>query len=134
MCLILQETRFQVQVLKPCKYIQESNEKVKDFKTFTASIYWGLKSCESRTSTTISIDTLSVEVYKTQFFRAVFHPIREYVFRFSFLTTLNIYRDCFKGHHSWCNSIQKFFISILWTGDICPNSSFSWRSCCICTP
>ena len=32
MCLILQETRFQVQVLKPYKSIQESSEKVQDFK------------------------------------------------------------------------------------------------------
>ena len=33
MCLILQETRFQVQVLKSCKSIQESSEEVLDFKT-----------------------------------------------------------------------------------------------------
>ena len=33
MCLMLQETRFQVQVLKPCKFVQESSEKVQDFKT-----------------------------------------------------------------------------------------------------
>ena len=30
---MLQETRFQVQVLKPCKSVQESSEKVQDFKT-----------------------------------------------------------------------------------------------------
>ena len=29
---MLQEIRFQVQVLKPCKSIQESSEKVQDFK------------------------------------------------------------------------------------------------------
>ena len=29
---MLQETRFQVQVLKPCKSIQESSKKVQDFK------------------------------------------------------------------------------------------------------
>ena len=28
MCLIFQEIRFQVQVLKPCKFVQESSEKV----------------------------------------------------------------------------------------------------------
>ena len=32
MCLMLQETRFQVQVLKPCKSVQESSEEVLDFK------------------------------------------------------------------------------------------------------
>ena len=40
MCLMFQETRFQVQVLKSCKSIQESNEKVYDFKTSTASSTW----------------------------------------------------------------------------------------------
>ena len=33
MCLILQGTRFQVEVLKSCKSIQESSEEVLDFKT-----------------------------------------------------------------------------------------------------
>ena len=33
MCLIFQGTMFQVQVLKPCKSVQESNEEVLDFKT-----------------------------------------------------------------------------------------------------
>jgi len=55
------------------------------------------------------------------------------MFVFSFLTTLNIYKDCFEDRHSWCNSMQKFYTSILWTGDICPCSSFYSRSCCICT-
>ena len=29
---MLQETRFQVQVLKPCKFVQKSSQKVQDFK------------------------------------------------------------------------------------------------------
>ena len=33
MYLILQGIRFQVQVLKPCKSIQETSEEVLDFKT-----------------------------------------------------------------------------------------------------
>ena len=32
MCLILQRTMFQVQILKPCKSVQESSEEVLDFK------------------------------------------------------------------------------------------------------
>ena len=32
MCLILQEIRFQVQMLKPCKSVQKSSNKVSDFK------------------------------------------------------------------------------------------------------
>ena len=34
-------------------------------------------------------------------FRTVFHPIREYIFGFSFLTTLDIYKDYFKGRQMW---------------------------------
>ena len=33
MYLILQETKFQVQVLKPCKSVKELSEEVLDFKT-----------------------------------------------------------------------------------------------------
>ena len=33
MSLVLQEIRFQVQVLKPCKSVQETSEKVLDFKS-----------------------------------------------------------------------------------------------------
>ena len=32
MCLMFQETRFQVQVLKPCKSVQESSVKVSSIK------------------------------------------------------------------------------------------------------
>ena len=32
MCLILQGTRFQVQVLKACKFVQETSGEVLDFK------------------------------------------------------------------------------------------------------
>ena len=49
------------------------------------------------------IDTLFVEVYEIQFFKADFTPIREYVFRPSFLTTLNIYKEYFKG----CQRLHK---------------------------
>ena len=33
MCLTLQGIRFRVQVLNPCKSVQESSEEVLDFKT-----------------------------------------------------------------------------------------------------
>ena len=33
MCLILQGIRVQVQALKPCKFVQETNEEVLNFKT-----------------------------------------------------------------------------------------------------
>ena len=43
---------------------------------------------------------------------ADFHSIREYVFRASFLTILNIYKDYFKGRqrlHS-CTSVKKSLV------------------------
>ena len=45
------------------------------------------------------IDNLSIEIYENQFFRYDFMHIHMYVFRLSFLTTLNIYKDYFKGRH-----------------------------------
>ena len=33
MCLMVQEIKFQIQVLKSCKYVQETSEEVLDFKT-----------------------------------------------------------------------------------------------------
>ena len=44
MCLILQGTKFPVQVLKPCKSIQKSSEEVLDFKTRQLS--WKIASIE----------------------------------------------------------------------------------------
>ena len=46
----------------------------------------------------LKIAWLSIEVYKIQFFKTDFTPIREYVFRLSFLTILNIYKDYFESH------------------------------------
>ena len=46
-----------------------------------------------------SIDNLSIEIYEYQFFRFDFTHIHLYLFRLSFLTTLNIYKDYFKGRH-----------------------------------
>ena len=45
-----------------------------------------------------SIDSLSIKIYENQFFRFAFTHIFVYVFKLSFLITLNIYKDYFKGH------------------------------------
>ena len=82
MCLILQGIRVQVQVLKLCKSVQESSEEVLFFK-----------------ARQISSTAVSIENYENQFFKTVFHAYPSYVFRFSFLTTLDIYKDYFKGRH-----------------------------------
>ena len=47
----------------------------------------------------ISSTAISIENYENKFFRTFFHAYPSYVFRFSFLTTLNIYKDYFKGCH-----------------------------------
>ena len=42
-------------------------------------------------------DNLSIENYKIQIFKYVFHVYLSYLCRVSFLTTLDIYKDYFKG-------------------------------------
>ena len=114
---MFQETRFQDQVLKPCKFFQESSEEVLSFKT--RQLAQQLVSIEvqkaisARCSTVISINRVFIEVYEILFFRTDFTLIREQMFGLSFLTTLNIYKDCFKGRYSLCNLMQKNFTSIL---------------------
>ena len=54
------------------------------------------------------LDKYPIKIYENQFFRYDFTHIHVYVFRLSFLTTLNIYKDYFKGRHkigaTWCKS------------------------------
>ena len=47
-----------------------------------------------------SINNLFIEIYENQFFRFDFTLIHVYLFRLSFLTALNIYKDYFKDFHS----------------------------------
>ena len=58
-------------------------------------------------------NTLSIKIYENQFFRYDFMHIHVYVFRLSFLTILNIYKDYLKGRHkvdaTWCKGfIQSY--------------------------
>ena len=46
-----------------------------------------------------SIDRESIEIYENQFFISNFQPMLMYLYRVSFLTTLNIYKTYFKGRH-----------------------------------
>ena len=126
MCLILQGTRIQVQVLKPCKSVQKSSEEVLFIKAWQMylSIFKMWSSIDSLTA-------VSIENYENQIFRSVIHVYPSYVFSFSFLTTLDIYNDCFKG----CHKVVALVVAcILWPETIFPNLSFSWRSYCVCTP
>ena len=123
MYLIFQGTRVQVQVLKPCKSVQELSKEVLFIKT--QQMYLSRFNIWSLTD-------ISIENYKIQIFRSVFHTYPSYVFMFSFLTTLDIYKDCFKGHHK---VVALVVTCILWLETICLSSSFFWRTCCVsCTP
>ena len=95
-------------VLKPCKSVQETSEEVLVFKARQLVSIEVQKAAKAQCSIASSIDTLSVEVYGIQFFRVDFHPIRVYMFELSFLTTLNIYKDYFKGRQRLYECETKF--------------------------
>ena len=61
----------------------------------------------------IILTVVFIKNYENQISRYVFHTNPSYVFKFSFLITLDIYKDCFKGHLNGCNLIQRFYASIL---------------------
>ena len=127
MCLILQRIRIQVQVLNPCKYVKKLSEEMLFIKSRWIARQMFLSRFNIWSSIDSSID-VSIENYKIQIFRSVFHAYPSYVFRISFLTTLNIYKDYFKGHHK---VVALVVTCMLWPETICPSSSFSWRSCCV---
>ena len=84
-------------VLKPCKSVQETSEEVLFFKTRQKHIYQGLMMDLDSNST----EAISIENYKIQISRSDFTHIQMYLCRVSFLTTLDIYKDYFKGCHMW---------------------------------
>ena len=94
MCLILQETLFQDQVLKPCKSVQKTRWKVFVIKprqlARQLSYLSSLKSCSALWLDSILTDRVFVEIYEKQIFSSVLTPIRVYEFGLSFLITLNI--------------------------------------------
>ena len=98
MSLILQGTRVQVQVLKPCKSIQESSKEVLFIKSQQIARQMYLSKFNIRNSTDIST-TVFIENYEIQISRSAFHGYPSYVFKFSILTTLDIYKNYFKSHH-----------------------------------
>ena len=114
MCLILQGTRFQVQVLKPCKSIQESSEEVMDFKArqlVSIEVYKVVSTWCSTASQQISYLLRFMKIS----FQFWFHFNRGYMFGLSFLTTLNIYKNCFKGHQRLCKYEAKLCSWKLWS-------------------
>ena len=139
MCLILQGIRVrvrvqvQVQVLKSFKSVQESSEKMMFIKSWQISRQMYLSRFNMWNSTDIST-AVYIENYEIQTSKSVFHAYPSYLYRVSFFTTLDIYKNYFKGHQRWCNLIQSDYSLKLWPETICHNSSFSWRSYFVCVP
>ena len=58
---------------------------------------------------------VSIENYENQFFKSNFTHIHVYVFRLSFLTTLDIYIYIYKDYFKGClTGWKRFYASILW--------------------
>ena len=118
MCLILQGTRLQIQVLKPCKFVQETGEEVLDFKARQLARQIHLlrfKRYFCLMLNNYSINTLSIEISENQFFRSDFTPICVYMFWLSFLTILNTYKDYFKGCKRLHKCEAKFCSCKMWS-------------------
>ena len=95
MFLILKETRFQDQVLKSSSMSKKTSWKCKFIKARQLA------------------QELICRGFWISKFWSDFLGIRDHVFGLSFLLTLNIYKDCFKGlqsvhkwHKHWANSVQ----------------------------
>ena len=126
MCSILQGIRVQVQVLKPCKSIQELSEEVLFIKA--RQMYLSrFNSWDSTDSST----AISIENYEIQISRYVFHAYPSYLCKFSFLTILDIYQDSFL---TILDIMQSDYSLKLWPETICPNSSFFGRIYCVFAP
>ena len=67
-------------------------------------------------SSTDSSIAVSSENFKIQIFRSVFQAYPSFVFRSSFLITLDIYEDNFKGRYK----VVALVTCILWPKTICP--------------
>ena len=75
-----------------------------------------------------STEAVSIENYEIQIFRSDFTHICVYLCRVSVLTTLDIYKDYFKGRHKCgkhCKCDAKRLFMHIVTGDNCPSSSYS---------
>ena len=85
--------------MKPCKSDQETSEEVLLIKARQISqqnhIYRGLMLKLNRISTAV----VFVKNYDIRISRYDFMHIHEYLCRVSFLTTLDIFKDYFKGRH-----------------------------------
>ena len=90
MCLIFQETLFQDQVLNHASLSKIQAEKMLVIKARQVAIYRAWRTIPTPWLNNSSTDKVYVEVYEKQNFSFVLTSIRNYMFEFSFLTTLDI--------------------------------------------
>ena len=76
-----------------------------------------------------STEAVSIENYEIQIFRSDFMHIYVYLYSVSFLITLDIYKDYFKGRLKWCKVMQldvkSLYMQIVIRGRIYPSSLYS---------
>ena len=107
--------------MKSCKSVQETSEEVLFIKSRHNHIYRGLMLKLNRISTA----AVFVKIYEIRISRYDFMHIHEYLCRVSFLTTLYIYMDYFKGRHmdaTWCKVIIHVYCD---RRQFCHSSSYS---------
>ena len=76
-----------------------------------------------------STEIVSIKNYEIQISKSVFHAYPSHFCRVSFLITLDIYNDYFKGHQRWCKVMQldaKSLCMHIVTRDNFPSSSYSF--------
>ena len=96
--------------MKPCKSDQETSEEVLFIKARQNPFYRVLMLKLDR----ILTQAISVENYEIRFSKSNYTHILEYLCRFSFLTTLDMYKDYFKSRHKGCKVKQRDNPCILW--------------------
>ena len=67
-----------------------------------------------------STKAVSTENYEIRISKFDFTHIHKYLYRVSFLTTLDIYKDYFKGHHMMMQLDAKWLYMHIVTGDNLP--------------
>ena len=119
-------------VLKPCKFDQKTSEEVLFIKAQQMSrqnhSYRGLMLKLDTSST----QAVSIENYEIRNSRFDYMHILEYLCRVSFLITLDIYKDYFKGHQK---VMQGEYTCIVWSEKKIALVHLSFcRSYCVFTP
>ena len=125
-------------VLKPCKSIQETSEEVLFIKAQQIARQIHFYRDLMMKFDNSSIEVVFIENYEIQISRSDFTYINVYLCWVSFLITLNIYKDYFKGNYKGCKVMQlntKSLCMQIVTGDrICPSSSYYLQKLlCLCT-